>query len=138
MTTTINDDTPDIIKATTTPAQKAQRTVINQQRFIKAYEQTYNVTTACQMVRIARTSVYDWLDEYPEFARMFAEVRQKFVDDLEAEAVRRALQGSDRLIEFLLRSHRPALYGQHITATASITNYVIDLGINDNDNGSST
>lgn len=130
---TTPDTTPDTIKTTMTPAQKAQRTAINQQRFIKAYEQTYNVTTACQMIRIARTSVYEWIDEYPEFARMFAEVRQKFVDDLEAEAVRRAMQGSDRLIEFLLRSHRPTLYGQHVTTTATITNYVIDLGISDSD-----
>jgi hypothetical protein len=48
------------------------------------------------------------------YRQAFEAAQQHFVDALEAEAFRRALNGSDKLLGFLLRAWRPERYEEII------------------------
>ena len=93
-----------------------------------------NVSRACERVRITRNTVYDKRDNDPVFAARLAEARERGVDTLEDEAVRRAFEGveepvgffqgvsyevrtnySDALIQFLLKGNRPNKYRERIS-----------------------
>lgn len=93
-----------------------------------------NVSRACERVRITRNTVYDKRDNDPVFAARLAEAKERGVDVLEDEAVRRAFEGveepvgffqgvsyevrtnySDALIQFLLKGNRPNKYRERIS-----------------------
>jgi hypothetical protein len=104
-------------------------------RFIAALAATANVSGACALVGMSRSRAYGLRGEDPAFARSWDEAEQVAADALEAEARRRALEGvprplvsagklvrddagavvyireySDRLLELLLRAHRPGKF----------------------------
>lgn len=64
--------------------------------FLTAFEECGRVTKAAQIARINRCTHYDWHDRDPEYARAFQELRDRIVDVLEDEAIRRAVEGVDR------------------------------------------
>lgn len=68
-----------------------------------------NVSEACRAIGIARTTANRW-ERDPEFAAKVREARIYSVSDLENEAHRRAMRGSDRLLMFLLAAKKPEVY----------------------------
>ena len=78
--------------------------------FLATLAQMANVRAACQAAGIARQTAYDRRAADEDFAALWAEAIEEAVDLLEAEAWRRACGESDRLLESLLRAHRPELY----------------------------
>ena len=93
-----------------------------------------NVSRACERVRITRNTVYDKRDADPVFAARLEQARERGIDTLEDEAVRRAFEGveepvgffqgvsyevrtnySDALIQFLLKGNRPNKYRERIS-----------------------
>ena len=80
--------------------------------FLAAYGAGGVVSYAAAAARINRTTVYARMKSDPEFAADFEAAEADATDALVAEARRRALEeGSDRLLEFLIRAHRPEKYG---------------------------
>ena len=65
-----------------------------QQAFLAAYSMCGNVSAAARLARCARSQHYWWLQK-PEYAEAFAEAREKALDLLEAEARRRAVEGTE-------------------------------------------
>jgi hypothetical protein len=61
-------------------------------------------------VGIDRSTLYRWR-QTPEFREQYKAARTIGVDRLVEEAWRRAMRGSDRLVEFLLKAHKPEVYG---------------------------
>jgi hypothetical protein len=59
---------------------------------------------------VSRDAPYKRARGSPAFAERWARAREDAIDTLDAEARRRALTGSDTLLMFLLRAHRPGLY----------------------------
>lgn len=55
-----------------------------------------NVSRACQAIEIARQTAYEWRDEDPEFAAAWDKWKSIGLEALEDEAMRRALEGTDR------------------------------------------
>lgn len=70
----------------------------------------WSITAACRAANITRRTYYDWLDEHPEFRKLAEEAIEAGTDGLEDVAADRAMERSDQLLMFLLKSRRPDLY----------------------------
>lgn len=83
--------------------------------FLEHFGRTLNVSEACREAGVTRSMAYRHRAKFPEFRRRWAELEEADVDRLEAELRRRALSADDRashtLLMFLLKAHRPHLYG---------------------------
>ena len=79
--------------------------------FIETLTATCNVSAACRVAGISRTAAYSWRNEDEAFAALWADAEAEAVDNLEGVAYARAMAGeSDRMIEVLLKGHRPERY----------------------------
>ena len=79
--------------------------------FIAALRNSGNVRASCLAAGIARKTAYVWRDRWATFAAEWAEALEDSCDVLEAEARRRGMSVSDRLLMFLLKAHRPEVFG---------------------------
>ena len=97
-------------------------------KFLKKLQETANVSGSARYAGLSRSLVYEKREADPEFAEAWDEAIEIAVDDLEAEARRRAFVGvgepvfykgvkcgevqkySDTLTIFLLKAHRPEKY----------------------------
>lgn len=79
-------------------------------RFLEIFRATGNVRLAADAAGVDRSTPYVRAARDPAFAAAWERAREDAVDVLEAEARRRALGGSDALLMFLLRAHRPERY----------------------------
>lgn len=98
------------------------------EQFIEVLSVTANVSEAARAVGFSRTALYVLRNSDPEFAAAWDEAVQVATDALEREAWRRAVEGweepvfyqgsevgavrkySDKMLELLLRAHRPERY----------------------------
>ena len=78
--------------------------------FLETIRSTGNVRLAASAARISRSTPYQRARRDPEFSAAWDEANEDAVDLLEATARQRALGGSDQLLMFLLRAHRPDRY----------------------------
>ncbi len=102
-----NDQSPPQKKAAGEVALTAKQTA-----FLAAYAQCGVVSDAARAAGINRTTHYQWLEQSAEYAAAFAQSQQRLADLLVDEAVRRALAGSDRLLEFLLKGLKPEMFNR--------------------------
>lgn len=97
--------------------------------FFETLAATDHVQKAVAASGLARRSVYAWRDSDPEFAQRWTDAREAYVDKLEAEAYRRAVEGtekgvwhlgalvgterqySDSLLALMLKAKRKREYG---------------------------
>lgn len=95
--------------------------------FLAAYATVGLIAPACRKAQCGRTQVYQWMKD-PEFKSRMDAAREEACDTLEAEAMRRAVNGydqpvyhkgvkcgttrkySDTLLMFLLKAARPYRY----------------------------
>jgi hypothetical protein len=91
--------------------------------FLEAFRTYGTVTHACKAVSVGRRTVYDAREADEAFAAEWAAVEDDVSDDLEEEAVRRAKDGSDVLLIFLLKARRPQKYREnsHVTHAGALT-----------------
>jgi len=75
-----------------------------------ALENTGSVTEAAQAAHMGRSLVYQHRRNDPLFAAAWDEAIEKACDLLEDEARRRAFNGSDVLLMFLLKGRRPQVW----------------------------
>lgn len=81
--------------------------------FLSALRSSCNVSAACRAAGIARSAAYAWRAEDEAFAEEWADAEAEAVDNLEGVAYARAMAGeSDRMVEILLKGHRPERYAQ--------------------------
>lgn len=92
-------------------ARKAADKARAQRTFIKVLGLSCNVSAACRAAKIGRRTAYDWREADEEFSRAWVDAEQEAADALEQVAWKRATEGqSDRLMEILLKGHRPERY----------------------------
>jgi hypothetical protein len=77
---------------------------------LAALRETGAVRYACQAAAVGRSTAYRHRQADEGFALAWADALEDACDELEAEARRRAKEGSDQLLMFLLKAHRPAVY----------------------------
>lgn len=82
--------------------------------FIAAFEMYANVRAACESSGVARRVAYEHYEAYPEFKVRWDTAKENALDSLEDAARKRALNSSDTLLIFLLKSHRPEVYRETI------------------------
>lgn len=83
------------------------------QPFLDLFAQTGNVMLSARGAGVERRTPYDLKGRDERFALAWAEADEASIQVLEAEARRRAMGTSDRLLEFLLKARRPATYREN-------------------------
>lgn len=81
--------------------------------FLAALRNSGNVRAACQAANVSRPVAYKHRNEYPKFAAQWDDALEDACDVLEAEARTRARGGSDLLLIFLLKAHRPEKFREN-------------------------
>jgi len=114
---------------------RAKPLTAKQRAFLKALEITGSIAQSAAAARVNRNRHRGWLKESAVFSEAYDEAREVWADSLEAEAVRRAVEGtfdpivqngkqvigpdgkpmfrnnrSDYLLGLLLKAHRPERY----------------------------
>lgn len=79
-------------------------------RFLDLLAETGNVSKAAKGARVGRRTVYTHRAERSEFAERWKEAEALGADALEDECRKRAFGGSDTLMIFLLKAHKPEKY----------------------------
>ena len=109
--------------------------------FLAAYSKYGNMSKAARMADISRNAIYDWLETDQEFAQAFRTAEAAALEYLEAEAWRRAVEGSpyertsywhgepvgtdrkieysDQLLTLLLRARAPEKYRDRMDVAVS-------------------
>lgn len=77
--------------------------------FLAALEEGCTVAEASRAAGVHRSTAYDRRSD-EDFARRWDELEEAATDRLEATAYNRAIAGSDRLMEVLLKARRPEKY----------------------------
>jgi len=99
------------------------------QVFIGHLSMTGNITVSCEMTGISRQTYYQTYSQYPDFASMADDALEQFRDSLEYVALTRALDGSDRMLELLLRANLPSKYRERSDINQTITHdYRVEIG----------
>jgi len=83
-------------------------------RFIEVFAATGNVRLAATAAGVSRDAPYKRAQADQAFGAAWLRAREDAVDGLEAECRRRALNGSDALLTFLLRAERPDKYRDRV------------------------
>lgn len=109
-------------------ANRTKRTPEKDERFLAALAEGQKVGSACRAVGYSRTSTYEWREADAQFAARWQEAIDDAVERMEAEADRRAVDGtlkpvfhqgvecghvrefSDTLLIFRLKALRPDVY----------------------------
>ena len=78
--------------------------------FLTALANSANVRLACQAAGVSRKTAYAHRERSARFAADWESALEDACDGLEVLARKRASEGSDVLLIFLLKAHRPAKY----------------------------
>ncbi len=122
---------------------RSRFTRAKRETFLQMLAATGNVSAAARAAGFDRSRLYVLRRELPDFAAAWRDAEEEAVDMLEAEARRRAVEGieeplvgggklikdddgrtvvvrkyNDRLLEFLLKAHRPEKYKERGDAGA--------------------
>jgi hypothetical protein len=85
---------------------------VYQRRMLEALARGVSPTSAANAAGVGRSTAYLWRQEDREFAAKWDEAVAVGIDRLETEAYRRALEGSDKLLMFLLERRRPEVWAR--------------------------
>lgn len=73
------------------------------------------ITAAAKAAGICRRTAYSWRESDKTFAEAWDDALEIGTEKLETEATRRALEGSDTLLIFLLKARRPKVYRERVS-----------------------
>jgi hypothetical protein len=117
---------------------KADRTLQLKRTYLEALSVTGIINYAAAAARVARSTVYYWLGDDPDFARRHEEAITESTERMEQEAWRRATQGvekpvyykgeqvgsirehSDTLLIFMLKARKPETYRERVDVDAKV------------------
>jgi len=93
--------------------QRTDRTARKKAAFLAALAEGYSVTGACRKARIGRSTVYEWRDADPEFARAWEDAWEAGGDWYVDRNREMALQGNMAAILNGLNMHRRLAPARH-------------------------
>jgi len=96
------------------------------ERFLQILSESGNVSRACGLSGLSRSRIYEWRDRDPDFAAEWTAALQLGACALEDEAMKRAMDGSDYLLVFMLRALMPDKYRERRTVDVK-SNITLDL-----------
>lgn len=80
--------------------------------FLETLANGGTVADACEASTLSRSTVYERRDNDEEFDRAWLDAYETGTDSLESVAIRRGRTGSDRLLEFVLKSRHARFRGE--------------------------
>jgi len=89
--------------------------------FLVALAKGATIAEACKTAGIGRRTVYDQRQRDEAFALRWADAIEEGTEALESEAQRRAMEGSDTLMIFLLKARRPEVYRERMTVDQRVS-----------------
>lgn len=87
----------------------------NQRVFVEQLVKGQTITAAAKASGICRRTAYSWRESDKTFAEAWDDALEIGTEKLETEATRRALEGSDTLLIFLLKARRPKIYRERVS-----------------------
>jgi hypothetical protein len=101
--------------------------------FLAALKSSPNISAACIRAGIDRSTAFRARQRDEAFAMQWAEAIDEAVDMLEEAAWQRAMTTSDRLMELLLKAHRPSVYGDRLKLDVrhETRRYAKEIGLTD-------
>ena len=130
---------------------RSARTDRAREKFIAVLSESCNVSEAARAAGIGRQTAYEWRAADPSFAAEWEEAEQYAADRLEREAWRRAVEGtqkpvfhkgevcgfiseySDRMLEILLKGHKPEKFTERFKTENTGTMTVVAVNNLDED-----
>lgn len=111
------------------------------ERFLEAYAELGTITHAAEAAGVDRRTHYRWLEDDETYKEAFLAAEEAVADLLEREALRRAIEGTERIIYhqgepvgaerqfsdtlliFLMKGHKPDKYRErvHVKSEAEVT-----------------
>lgn len=90
----MNENLPDNVKKSLNT--RKETTAQKKKRFIKAYSSRLcNISKACEVVGVSRTTYYKWLDKDDSFKKQLKEAEEDFFDSLETTMFSKAITDKD-------------------------------------------
>lgn len=90
----MNDNLPDNVKKSL--KTRKETTTQKKSRFIKVYtDRLCNVSKACEVVGISRTTYYKWVDKDDKFKKALKDAEENFFDALETTMFSKAITEKD-------------------------------------------
>jgi Beta-ketoacyl synthase, N-terminal domain len=83
-----------------------------ERKMLEALARGMSPARAAKVAGVGRSTAYLWRREDPEFAQKWDDAVADGIDLLEDEVCRRALEGSDKLLMFLLERRRPEVWAR--------------------------
>lgn len=96
------------------PPIRTVRTDRAREAFISTLRETCNVSESCRAANIGRRTAYDWRNDDETFRAAWEDAEEEAADKLEQVARQRAIDGSDRMLEILLKAHRPEKFVERV------------------------
>ncbi len=99
--------------------------------FLSVLSETGSVTQAAKAAKLDRANLYRLRKNDEAFAEAWAEAEELGVEALEDEACRRAFDGSDTLLIFLLKGKKPDKYRERTEVTGKgggPVTFVMEIG----------
>lgn len=114
-----------------------------QQKFLDHFAKTGRVQESSDVAGVHRTTVHSLRKKDPDFGERYEDARQVFLDKLEAEAYRRAVDGwdepvfrnegqvgvvrkySDTMLQMLMKGHNPDRYRDRVQADVTTNGGVL-------------
>jgi hypothetical protein len=110
---------------------KTIRTDRAREKFLATLRASCNISASCRAAGIGRSAAYLWRKEDEKFSAEWDEAEAEAVDNLEGVAYSRAMSGeSDKMLEILLKGHRPERYveKQRMEHSGNLTVQILRLG----------
>lgn len=101
------------------PGEWRNITHAKKRAWLTAYALAGSVKGACEATGVPRRTHDHWMQHDPEFKLARGEALEDAIEVLEDEARRRAKVGSDLLLIFLLKAHRPERYRDRYEVTGA-------------------
>lgn len=90
----MSDNLPDNVKKSL--KTRKETTAQKKKRFIKAYSSRLcNISKACEVVGISRTTYYKWVDKDDKFKKALKDAEEDFFDSLESTMYAKAIKDQD-------------------------------------------
>lgn len=83
--------------------------------FVERLVKGETITAASKAAGVCRKTAYNWRESDKAFADAWDDAIEVGTEKLETEATRRALDGSDTLLIFLLKARRPKVYRERVS-----------------------
>lgn len=101
-------------------ANRTKQTAKKREQFLAALRSNGTVFSACKAAGIGRATAYEWRTDDEAFRAAWDEALDDATDLLEDVAIRRAADGSDTLLIFLLKARRPEQYRDTTNANVNM------------------